>query len=191
MQRALLPESRQVHLAEVWLSGLIDRPSQIDDKTPADNVEYFFVNGVRELLLNNLRLGEAIDVLSTVSGYVGERLGQPLDFAALIADPTATGELQIAQGYQAFARVAASALRRFGGQYADLAQRLEVSVYGQAISTAAPASEIKVERGAEGKPPQAKARRGRRDHPGVVGGDQRACGGRHSHRSKARWTMCC
>lgn len=148
---ALLPESRQVHLAEVWLSGLIDRPSQIDDKTPADNVEYFFVNGVRELLLNNLRLSEVVDVLSVVSGYVGERLGQALDFAALIADPAAGGELQLAQGYQAFARVAAGALHRFGGQYADLAQRLELSVYGQGVSATARASEIKIEGGPEGR----------------------------------------
>ncbi len=162
VQRACVPESRQVHLAEVWLSGLIDRPSQIEDLTPADNVEYSFVNGVRDLLLNNLRLREAIDVLSAVSGYVGERLGQPLDFAALIADPTATGELQVAQGYQAFARVAASALRRFGGQYAELAQRLEVSVYGQGVGTVAPSSEIKVELGAERKSRPAKPRAGDR-----------------------------
>ena len=191
VQRALLPESRQVHLAEVWLSGLIDRPSQIDDKTPADNVEYFFINGVRELLLNNLRLGEAIDVLSAVSGYVGERLGQPLDFAALVADPTATGELQVAEGYQAFARVAASALRRFGGQYTDLAQRLEVSVYGQAVSTAASGPRNQGRTRGRGQAATGQSPRGRRDHPGVAGGNQRACHGRHRHRSRARWTMCC
>jgi hypothetical protein len=149
VQRALLPESRQVHLAEVWLSGLIDRPTEIDNKARADSMEYLFVHGVRELLLHNLRLSETIDVLNTVSGYIGERLGQPLDFAALVADPTTTGELQIAQGYQAFARVAASALRRFGGQYADLAQRLEVSVYGQSTLASGPAPQVKIGHEAE------------------------------------------
>lgn len=130
-QRALLPESRQVHLAEVWLSGLIERPAQTPSTLAMQGLEFFFVNGVRELLLNNLRLCEVLDVLQTVSRYVGERLGQPLDFGALIADPGASGNLQIASGYHSFARVAASALRKFGGQYADLASRLEVSVYGE------------------------------------------------------------
>lgn len=149
VQRVLLPESRQVHLAEVWLSGLIDRPARIDQTTPADNIEFFFVNSVRELLHNNLRLGELIDVLSAVSSHVGERLGQPLDFGALIADPAASGDVHIAQGYHSFARVAASALRRFGGQYADLARRLEVSVYGQHVASIEPAAEIRLERASE------------------------------------------
>jgi len=144
VQRALLPESRQVHLAEFWLSGLIDRPPTLDHATPADNVEYLFVRGVRELLLTNLRLGEVIEVLSAVSTYVGERLGQPLDFSALIADPTATGDLQIAQGYRSFARVAAGALRRFGGSYTELARRLEISLYGETVRPVDLISEVPV-----------------------------------------------
>jgi hypothetical protein len=159
VQRALLPKSRQTHLAEVWLSGLIDRPLEMDHATSADNVEFFFVNGVRELLLNNLRLGETIDVLTAVSGYVGERLGHPLDFGALIADPEASGDVQIAQGYQSFARVAASALRRFGGQYADLARRLEVSVYGQSVPVVEPATEVRIDRKTEAPARHARTRK--------------------------------
>jgi len=148
VQRALLPDSRQVHLAEVWLSGLIERTSIVDRTTPADNIEYFLINGARERLLANLRLGEVIDVLSAVSAYVGERVGQPLDFSALIADPTASGDVQIAQGYQSFARVAAGALRQFGGPYAELARRLEVSLYGESLRALDTVSEVHVEAGA-------------------------------------------
>lgn len=153
VQRAMLPDSRQVHLAEIWLSGLIDRPTEIDYNTPADDVEYRFVNGVRELLLNNLRLGEAIEVLNAVSDYVGDRLGQPLDFRALIADPLASGAAQIAPGFQSFARVAAIALRRFGGQYADLAHRLESTVTGRPVQIVEPVAGVKVDR----KPKHAEA----------------------------------
>lgn len=157
VQRALLPESRQVHLAEVWLSGLINRPSEFDATTSADSVEYFFVEGVRDQLQKNLRLGEVIDVLTMVSSHIGERIGQPLDFPALIADPKATGDVQIAPGYQSFAQLAPGVLRRFGGQYADLAQRLEVSLYGHG-STATPTSKINVER--EDKAPHTRDRSG-------------------------------
>ena len=155
VQRALLPESRQVHLAEVWLSGLINRPAEIDDRTSAENVEYLFVNGVRELLLKNLRLDDVLDVLGAVSAYVGERAGQALDFAALIADPHASGDLQISQGYRSFARVAASALRRFGGQYEDVARRLEISVYGESVPAVEAARELRVEAGGEAPAAQA------------------------------------
>ena len=130
VQRAVVPEARVAHLAEVFLSGLIERPSQPDDSKAADSMEYFFVEGVRDRLLNNLRLTETINVLDLVSRYVGEHLAQPLDFGALIADATATAAdgLAISDDYQSFAQVAASALRRFGGQYADLAERLDASL---------------------------------------------------------------
>lgn len=144
VQRALLPEARVAHLAEVFLSGLIERPTQVDDGKSADSVEYFFVEGVRDRLLNNLRLTETFDVLEIVSTYVGEHLEQPLDFGALIADPLATGDpktggLTIANEYQAFARIAIPALRRFGRQYADLAARLEASL-GDKRTKPAPAT---------------------------------------------------
>jgi hypothetical protein len=158
VQRALLPESRQVHLAEVWLSGLIERPLHVDAATPADNFEYFFVSGVRELLLNNLRLGEVIDVLSAVSGYIGDRLGQPVDFEALVADPQASGKVQIAPGYQSFARVAATALHKFGGHYAALAQRLEVSVYGEPVPHVEPSQAVTIEQPTEQPSGQAARR---------------------------------
>jgi hypothetical protein len=140
VQRALLPQSRQVHLAEVWLSGLIDRPREIDYKTQADDVEYSFVSGVRELLLNSLRAGEAVSVLKEVSKFVGDRLGQALDFGALLANPHAEGELKIAGGYEPFARIAATTLRRFGGRYGELARRLETTVLGTAPTVATTAT---------------------------------------------------
>lgn len=158
VQRVVLPEARVAHLAEVFLSGLIERPSQPDDSQAADSLEYFFVEGVRDRLLNNLRLTETINVLDLVSRYVGEHLAQPLDFGALIADPTATAAdgLTIGDNYQSFARIAASALRRFGGQYADLAERLDVSL-GQRIPKPQVVEPRRVEDAERRPPPSSSA----------------------------------
>jgi Caspase domain len=128
VQRVMLPAARQVHLAEVFLSGLFERQTPASPDILPDHVEYEFVPGVRELLRSRVPIDEAIDVLHEVSAYIGQRSGQPLDFGALVADPTATGALQISTAYRAFARVAAPALRRFGGRYVQLAARLEASI---------------------------------------------------------------
>ncbi|MCX6028223.1 MAG: SAV_2336 N-terminal domain-related protein [Chloroflexi bacterium] len=128
VQQAMLPESRQVHLAEVFLSGLIRHPP-IDDSEPANRILYDFVSDeVRERLQDNLRDYELGDVLQAVSAYISERASQPLDFAALLADPTAKGSLRLGEEHEPFARIAANALRRFGGQYADIAARLDSSI---------------------------------------------------------------
>ena len=50
----MLPESRQVHLAEIFLSGLLERVTPPEGATSADAVQYEFVTGVRDVLLNFL-----------------------------------------------------------------------------------------------------------------------------------------
>ncbi|WP_431798326.1 SAV_2336 N-terminal domain-related protein (plasmid) [Cupriavidus metallidurans] len=53
-----MPDRAQVHLAEVLLSGLIERVSPPDADLPADSVEYDFVPGIRKELLDSLTLSE-------------------------------------------------------------------------------------------------------------------------------------
>lgn len=126
VQTVMLPDSRQFHLAEVWLGGLIDRsPTQ---GNIAGSGLFDFFPGVRERLADNLRTDEAAHILNQVSRYVGERTGQALDFDALIADPDAEGTIELSSDNREFARVSAHALRRFGTTYEKLANRLEVSL---------------------------------------------------------------
>ncbi|MFN8440844.1 MAG: SAV_2336 N-terminal domain-related protein [Caldilineaceae bacterium] len=134
VQRVMLPQARQVHLAEVLVSGLIVRPTSGAVYEPADLQNFSFVQGVRELLLNNLRRYEMERVGSAISTYVGERSGkQILDFGALLADPEAEGDLTLDETYQSFAEVTAAVLRRFGSQYARTAARLERTIYGREV----------------------------------------------------------
>ncbi|WNG37667.1 hypothetical protein F0U61_31255 [Archangium violaceum] len=123
--RTRLPEASQVHLAEVFLSGLLEEIGPPGGTADPEQVQYDFPPGVREILLASVPLAESLDILQSVSRYVEERLGQALDFQAMLAEPTAFGGEQFDESLRPFARVAATVLRQLGGEYADLATRLE------------------------------------------------------------------
>jgi hypothetical protein len=123
VQQVMLPESRQVQLAEVFLGGLLKRVSR--QKTNPVAIEYDFHDGVRDLLLDSVLVPDAIDVLKEVSEYLNKRLGQSLDFRALLADPTATDGIVIDKENRPFAEIGAKVLRRLGGEYKALANKLD------------------------------------------------------------------
>lgn len=125
VQRVLLPGADQVHLAEVFLSGLVRRLSP--GAVEGEEIEYDFVAGARPLLLDDVRVSQAVNVLRAVSEHVNRNTGAPFDFHALLADPTASGSLKLSERHRRFAEVAAPALRRFGGRFAQLAARLETT----------------------------------------------------------------
>ncbi|MFE8604032.1 SAV_2336 N-terminal domain-related protein [Archangium violaceum] len=129
--RTRLPEASQVHLAEVFLSGLLEEAGPPGGTTDPELVRYDFRPGVREVLLASVPPAESIDTLQSVSRYVEERLGQTLDFQAMLADPTAFGGEQLDEPLKPFARVAAAVLRQLGGEYESLATRLEGMPPGQ------------------------------------------------------------
>ncbi len=122
--RAVLPEARQFHEAEVLLGGLLRVAADADDP---EEVRYDFHSGVRALLLNAVPSASALDVLERVSAFVQERLGQSRDFRALLADPdSAPGTLEPDES--PFAHVAAEVLERLGGSYARLVRRPETAI---------------------------------------------------------------
>jgi hypothetical protein len=123
VQQVMLPESRQVHLAEVFLSGLLEQKTVADPALPPDHIEYDFLAGVRELLLPTVVRGESFRVLEAVSSFVEHRIGYALDFPSLLTDGRA-GTDPIPGGALPFATIAASVLERLGGEYAQMAKRL-------------------------------------------------------------------
>ncbi len=125
IQQTMLPQSNQVHIAEIFLSGLLEEVTPNAEETDPDYIQYDFLNGVRELLLNSVPVTHSLQVLKEVSDYVEHRIGQSFDFRALLADPTYSEGKAIAEGSRPFATVAAKVLRRLGGKFATLATRLE------------------------------------------------------------------
>jgi hypothetical protein len=132
VQARFLPGSGPAHLAEFFLSGLLREETPRAEEVHPDEVDYEFVDGVRDLLLDRLSGAAALEVIKRVSAFVEREAGQARSFAALLDDPGAAGDLPPPPGgvpfaeasRLPFARVTARTLRRLGGDYARLADRL-------------------------------------------------------------------
>lgn len=138
IQNALLPDSRQLHLAEVFLSGLLHRVDPESADLHPDDVRYEFYEGVRERLRNVAPVSDTVQVLQVVSSYISERLGGPGDFRAFLA-ALSDGDLAADETRRPFASVAARVLASLGGAYADLAGRLAQAAGEAPPPLAAPA----------------------------------------------------
>jgi hypothetical protein len=128
MQRAMGGAAQQVHLAEVMLSGLIERITPEDEPMPPDEVVFDFVKdreaeyGVRELLLDLLSSEEerrAEDALKParerILQYVYEQTGKAYaNFRALLQDPGGTERL--GESARAFLEVNKQIYERREGQ---------------------------------------------------------------------------
>ncbi|MBM0740415.1 leucine-rich repeat domain-containing protein [Phormidium sp. CLA17] len=129
IQDQLLSESRQVHVAEVFLGGLLKPLREIETETNPDAVQYEFLNEVREVLLESVPTSVSVNVLEEVSKFVAERLGVSLDaFAAVLRNPQQVEDRELANQSRPFAMVTARILRKLGGQYTYFAEELEQSL---------------------------------------------------------------
>ncbi|MDJ0903454.1 MAG: SAV_2336 N-terminal domain-related protein [Xenococcus sp. MO_188.B8] len=123
IQKTLLPNSRQIHAAEVFMSGLLK--STTPQNTQADYIEYEFIPGVRELLVDSVPKSKTISVIDEVSEYIAQRLCLSVrEFEAQLLLPL-SGDNNLATKIRPFAKIKAQVLRRLGGKYADMAQELE------------------------------------------------------------------
>jgi hypothetical protein len=126
IQKTLLKESQQVHVAEIFLGGLLKPLSEINAETNPDYVQYEFMDGVRELLVDSVPSGYMLNVVEEVSKYVARKAGLSLeDFAAVLMNPQQVRDSDIAGDFGYFATVTAQVLRRLGGEYTRFAEELE------------------------------------------------------------------
>ncbi|WP_434221639.1 SAV_2336 N-terminal domain-related protein [Limnospira platensis CENA597] len=126
IQATLLKESLPVNVAEVFLGGLLKPISEIDIDTDPELVQYDFMPGVRELLLESVPVDETVRVIDEVSRRVAKNLGFAVeDFGAILRNPQQLGEGDVQENAIAFARVTAQILRSLGGAYVEYAEQLE------------------------------------------------------------------
>jgi hypothetical protein len=129
IQRTLLKESQQVHVAEVFLGGLLRPLSEINAETNPDYVQYEFMDGVRELLAHSVPSGYVLNVVDEVSKYVARKKRLSLEeFAAVLRNPQLDRDSNIAGDVGHFATVTAQILRRLGGEYDKFADSLENNI---------------------------------------------------------------
>jgi formylglycine-generating enzyme required for sulfatase activity len=120
IQEKLLPDSRQMHVAEVFLGGLLVR--QVNELGKG---WFQFRLGVRRELRQSLSKPETVQVLEKVSEYITARLGIPMrSFSAFLSAEDLPEAIQGDEDVVAFAEVALDSLRQMGGQYAVFADQV-------------------------------------------------------------------
>ncbi|QLE53604.1 CHAT domain-containing protein (plasmid) [Nostoc sp. C057] len=127
IQQTMLQKSSQVHVAEVFLGGILKLLSPVNEDVEADKIQFDFADGVRDLLLDEVPLTESTEVLRQVSEYISQKVGLSVDeFTAMLINP---GLVDSSSGVlvRPFAQITAKVLRRLGGKYAELAQEIEQS----------------------------------------------------------------
>ncbi len=123
IQQTLLPNSRQIHAAEVFMSGLLK--STTSENSQADYIEYEFIPGVRELLVDSVPKSKTISVIDAVSEYIAQRLGLSIqEFQAQLRLPSSRDN-NLETKIRPFAQIQAQVLRRLGGIYTYIAEELE------------------------------------------------------------------
>jgi hypothetical protein len=135
LQEAMVPEGGPLTMAELLLSGLIQR---VDDGRPeaaarldrrlADRIQFDFEPGVRTTLLDTLPGPQTAEVVQRVSELIEARWDQCDDvppFQAYLADPSLLSEGHPMASMAAFAKVTADIIERLPGPaYQRLAKKL-------------------------------------------------------------------
>jgi hypothetical protein len=126
IQQTLVPESQQVHVAEVYMSGLLKAITPADANLPPHKIQYDFLNDeIREHLTDYVPIAKTEAVLDAVSAYISERLGlQTRTYEALLLLDL-EGRPKDQEVVLPFARIAKRALRRLGSDYAELADHID------------------------------------------------------------------
>ena len=127
LQLAMVPEGGPLAMAEVLLSGLIQRleadppPPRVGraDQRRIDRVQFDFLPGVRSVLLASLTGPDTAEVVQKVSALIEERWDQcdgVPPFQAYLADPSLLAADHSMGGAMAsFARLTAEIIARLPG----------------------------------------------------------------------------
>jgi formylglycine-generating enzyme required for sulfatase activity len=127
IQATILPESTPLHVAEVFMSGLVQRVENSENPSRSrSNKTYEFVPGVSDRLIDLADRLESEQLLDRVSQYIGQKMGRSIyNFTALLQ---LEKELEGSTGtkdLQRFARVTRQTVQRLGGSYAAFVQDLD------------------------------------------------------------------
>jgi WD40 repeat protein len=126
LQDRVLPRSLQVHVAEVFLGGLLKPLVEVTVGMNPDGVRYGFMDGARDVLLDSVPTTKAVNVMTEVSQFIADRFGLTLnEFMAVLKNPQGVDNKKLVQESQPFALIMAEILRKLGGEYEALAEELE------------------------------------------------------------------
>jgi hypothetical protein len=112
VQYSMLRTQSLVPLAEVFAGGLLQRMTSAEEDLPPDEVDYDFVDGVREVLQSALTGTQTLSIFRAVARYLESTIGAGVSFAALLAGAEGDGELD--PRFRPFAEVSTKLMDRLG-----------------------------------------------------------------------------
>ncbi|MCS0601375.1 FxSxx-COOH system tetratricopeptide repeat protein [Streptomyces sp. LP11] len=128
VQRKLVPEAQPVHLAELFLSGLLEQapagePPAEDPRVPLD-----FVAGAREELLSAAMRADTARVVSSVSDFYGDRVEAARRLHGALLAPDKVPVPAVTAESLPFVRVELAVLRALSGPYLLRARRVSAAL---------------------------------------------------------------
>ncbi|MFD4501915.1 FxSxx-COOH system tetratricopeptide repeat protein [Streptomyces sp. NPDC058457] len=130
VQRRLVPEAQPAHLAELFLSGLLEQPAPAAARSAAAPVPLEFVDGAREALLAGAMRADTARVVSSVSEFYGDRFAAARGLHGALLAPEEEPVPQVTAESLPFVRVELAVLRALSGPYLLRARRVSAALEG-------------------------------------------------------------
>jgi formylglycine-generating enzyme required for sulfatase activity len=126
IQKTLLPESLPVHVAEVFLGGLLKSLTEITTETNPDGVLFDVMEDeIRDILLDDAPFGDSQFVFETISNYIEKQLGKSLRECVALLKIDSEDESETNTPEKAYAQIGLKVLKGLGGTYAKFANEIE------------------------------------------------------------------
>ena len=146
IRRTLLRELQPVHVAEVFLGGILHPQGLITPETNPDEIQYRFIGDastdesetIRSLFLKDSPTAKSVQIVTVISRYFAQRLGKNLkQFYGLLKQPDALKQVQreTLKEFEPehFAEITTHILKQLGGAYVRLAEEIEAGWQGKSV----------------------------------------------------------
>ena len=146
IRRTLLRELQPVHVAEVFLGGILHPQGLITPETNPDEIQYRFIGDastdesetIRSLFLKDSPTAKSVQIVTVISRYFAQRLGKNLQqFYGLLKQPDALKQVQreTVKEFEPehFAEITTHILKQLGGAYVRLAEEIEAGWRGESV----------------------------------------------------------
>ncbi|MGW1622611.1 FxSxx-COOH system tetratricopeptide repeat protein [Streptomyces sp. NPDC002172] len=130
VQRRLVPEAQPAHLAELFLSGLLEQPTPAGARSATAPAPLEFVDGAREALLAGAMRADTARVVSSVSEFYGDRFEAARGLHGALLAPDEEPVPQVTAESLPFVRVELAVLRALSGPYLLRARRVGAALEG-------------------------------------------------------------
>ncbi|MEU3743724.1 MULTISPECIES: FxSxx-COOH system tetratricopeptide repeat protein [Streptomyces] len=126
----LVPEAQPAHVAELFLSGLVEELPSEEPLGAAFPTPLDFVDGAREALLASAMRGDTARVARSMSDFYGDRFEAARGLRGALLAPEDVPDPPLTEESLPFVRVELAVLRALSGPYLERAQRISAALEG-------------------------------------------------------------